>query len=689
MKSLENSIKKFYSEVSPQKAALFTALFIGFKLSFAYDTNFLYSIVNEFLAIHSSLFWLNLIVANIRISKRNILPLFNSQILTIAILLVVELLLINFLPERLSLRFGIVQRFALLVVASLLFALTLYSLAVLVKFFFYRQKGDPKGYYRAMLVLILITGVFDAFRPFFAQTFELRSLFPSIFDWFDNFYSVVEIALVLIIALNSFRVAWIARLTKKEKIGLILRSSLLVTLYIVSLVTMLNNPTVKKIAFLYSPFVFTAATAILLYGAVNTGVILFTTVFHLPTAEESDKKNEELSMLWKFGKLLNQIFDFNELAESIISLAKQAGNTDRLWVDIRTGGNRVFLAEKIGEKEAIVITEAIEKSEKIRQPQVINLSESNRIGFLVKYGIEKILAVPLVVKDETKGFLFLVRSYEEESFDDDEINAVAGLADYASLAVSKAELLQASIEKERMAKELEVAREIQRKIIPDNLPENGNYEIAAEFMPAFEVGGDYYDFFELNGKTAFVIADVSGKGIEASYIMAETKGIFEALALSEETIERLIIKANSIFVKRLAKKHFVTAIVGVLEDEKIVYYRIGHNQPLIIAGNKVTKLSGKGLAFGLAEGEKFSENLEKTEIRLNPGEAAVFYTDGVNEAMNGRNEEFGYERFFEILRRNSKKTAAEIALSTLKEVSVFANKNIQNDDITLLIIKRK
>jgi serine phosphatase RsbU (regulator of sigma subunit) len=324
------------------------------------------------------------------------------------------------------------------------------------------------------------------------------------------------------------------------------------------------------------------------------------------------------------------------------------------------------------------------------ETNVINVSERRDLGFLAQFDIERILIAPLKVEGRTKGFIFLARSFEEEGFDDDEIIAVSGLADYASLAISKAELLKASIEKERMEKELEVAREIQRKIIPERLPAFENFDVAAQFIPAFEVGGDYYDFFRLKNSIAFVLADVSGKGVEASYIMAEMKGIFEALAVTEDEIENLIVKANGLFEKRLKRKHFVTAVIGLIKNDAIVFYRIGHNKPILIDAERNAKfIESKGLAFGLTENKRFAENLEAEKIVLRTGESLVFYTDGVNEARNEKGEEFGYERFFDTLISNATKSAHETAIAVIKKVSVFASKNLQNDDITLLIFKKK
>ncbi len=660
-----------------------------FKLTVNYNVNFFYLLLNEIIILHAGYFGLIWLQKNLILSKKNILPLFNVLLITLLLVLVFEFALIALLPSQADARFDFVQRLILVLLSSIIFGLILYVFAILVKFFFYKQKGNPKGYYRAMLILLLIAGFMDTFRPYWTSDSDLRSLFPTFFGWLDSFYSLVEIALILIIVFNSFRVAWIAKLTKKEKVGLILRSFAVSVLFMGAITLFFQYPQIEKIADKFSPFVFTAASTILLFGAVNSGVIFFTTIFHLPTAEESDKKTEELSMLWSFGKLVNQIFDVNELADSIVSLAKQITNTEKIWLEIELNENRIFTSGKIDAEVARNISAALKKNEPLDKPVTINVLEKPKLSFLAEFNVERLLVVPFEVKGEIKGNLFLARSFDEEIFDDDEITSIVGLADYASLAIEKAELLQASIEKERMEKELELAREIQRKIIPVKYPELENYEISAQFIPAFEVGGDYFDFFEINGRIAFVIADVSGKGIEASYIMAEMKGIFEALSSTEEAVEKLIANANSIFYKRLRRKNFVTAIVGIIDEKEILYYRIGHNLPIVIRDEKVELIESKGLAFGLTDEKAFAKNLEPKRIELKKGETIVFYTDGVNEAMNDKNEEFGYERLKDVLRKNANGDAKEIGISVIKAVSVFAERKIQNDDITLVIVKKK
>ena len=686
---LENFIKEFYGKATLGKAVGFTLLFYAFKLLFPYQNDFLFLLINETLAIHAVYFWLYSSREKLRLSKKKIISNYNQLIFAQIVLLVLAGA-IYFILKKFNLKEFVLFNEALtLIEVSLILIPVLFSFIILSKFFFYRQKGNPNGYYRALLLLILFSGLLSAVLSVINSDADLKALLSPFVSWLDSFSTIVDIALVSIIVINSFRVSWIAKLTKKGKIGLIFRSLFASLLFLASAILLyqdgLIGDEIRRFSFFVYAFVFSAV----LYGIIYSTIIFFTTIFHLPTAEESDKQSEELSRLWNFGKMLNRILDIGELAETIVSLASQAGNSQFVWLQIFGEENKIFTTGKINSEDAKKITSVILKNKNPGRTEVVDLTEVSQAAVLTDLKIERALVAPLVVKKEIKGYLFLARLFGEEGFDEDEITSVSGLADYASLAIKNAELLKASIEKERMEKELELARAIQQKIIPANLPQLEGYEIASQFIPAFEVGGDYYDFFNLNGNAAFVIADVSGKGIEASYVMAEMKGVFEAFALSDEKIEELLKKANEIFRRRLKRSSFVTAVVGVIKNDELIYYRLGHNKPILVDENGAHFLESSGVAFGMAENEKFSEFLERKSVKLKSGDFIAFYTDGVNESMNAEKEEFGYARLFEILEENKSKSAPDISASVIKSLSMFAKNNIQNDDITLLIIKKK
>jgi serine phosphatase RsbU (regulator of sigma subunit) len=251
-------------------------------------------------------------------------------------------------------------------------------------------------------------------------------------------------------------------------------------------------------------------------------------------------------------------------------------------------------------------------------------------------------------------------------------------------------LLEQSIEKQRLEKELDVSRDIQKRILPKENPELENLSISSFFIPAFEVGGDYYDFFEISKtKLGFIIADVSGKGISAAFIMAEVKGIFNSLSKMIDKPKQILEKANEILIHRLRKKDFVSALYGIIDSEKeeLTFARAGHCPAILIRQNKIQSFKTSGIGLGLTNCFDFNNHLEEIKINLRDSDTFVFYTDGITEAKNDKLEDFGEEQFANILVEYSDKNVNEIADQVIKEVSLFSSSHHQYDDITLIILK--
>jgi serine phosphatase RsbU (regulator of sigma subunit) len=307
------------------------------------------------------------------------------------------------------------------------------------------------------------------------------------------------------------------------------------------------------------------------------------------------------------------------------------------------------------------------------------------------YSFKSIVAAPLKVHENIRGYLFAARQGKGEyPFDEEDKKSIGAFADYAAIALENAKLIKESLEKERLEKELEVAREIQYKILPHDTPDFPKLEISSLFVPAFEVGGDYYDFFDLGeGKLGFVIADVSGKGISAAFIMAEVKGIFESLSRMFSSSKELLSKVNDTLKGSLHKKDFVTAIYGIIDtkENKLNYARAGHTQLMFIRNQKTELLKPAGIGLGLDFTGNFFDSLEEEEIELEDNDLLVLYTDGITESKNEYNEEFGYERFQEAIIDNIEKDLEDMSNSIMQKLTVFSKDNSQHDDITLVIFR--
>ncbi len=687
-------VKNFYRNFILEKAIFFSIIFFIFKFLFPIQENILLTIINEALAIHLLYFWMSYLPDKITVTGKTIFRTYFNVFSQSIILLSSTLLFFHILPDLKTTDFGFLSEFVLLLVSAISITLIIFIYAGLRKLFFYKQRPNAKSYFNVMALFALIIGLLNAFDPYFSSIpssengiTEIISL-QYLLGWKSDFENIFQIALIIIIVVNAFRVSWIATLNKKQKKSLAGISFLLTIILSWLVVMFFDNNTITKTAYLFSPTIFVVSTTVLLYGAIYSGIIFFTALFHIPTAEESDRKSEEYSTLLDFGRMMTRIWEFDELADAILKLAKKISAANAVWLVIRKNGANEFYQLNVNSSKLRDFSEKFLKERKIVKPVVIKKIELSQ--FIQEKTFDEVFVSPIKTRDKLAGYLFAGFN-EAGNADEDLIRTFTGLIDYAALAIENSELLAKSIENERMEKELELAREIQRKIIPQNLPEFPDINITSGFFPAFEVGGDYYDFFDLNGKKIFVIADVSGKGMEASYIMAEMKGVLESLTLVASDLRELIIKANKIFRKRLTSKQFITAIFGEIAEDKqqIKYFRLGHNLPLSVSEDKIEYIKSSGLGLGIADTEKFEENLEEIVVNLTENQKLIFYTDGIPEGKNDDDEEFGYDKFAKVILTNVTKSLDIVMEQITTEISLYSGSTMQTDDITLLIFEKK
>jgi len=243
-------------------------------------------------------------------------------------------------------------------------------------------------------------------------------------------------------------------------------------------------------------------------------------------------------------------------------------------------------------------------------------------------------------------------------------------------------------ELERRAYEMEIAGGIQQSFLPESPPRIEGVELAALNLPAKEVGGDFYDFIPVSqDKWGLVIADVSGKGIPAALFMALSRALVRANAVGNPTASQAIRRANDLIVEDDKVNMFVTLFYSVLDPagKTLTYVNAGHNPPLMLQreGRGIALLEAKGIALGVMP----DIGLEEREISLQKGDMVVLYTDGVTEAINNKEEQFGQERLISIAEKNSNLPASELVKRIQQEVAEFSQGQPQFDDITLMILK--
>ncbi len=665
-----------------EAAIAFSIILFVFKVISPISTSPITLFINESLVIATTYFWFLYISEYLHSKIDSILSIIlNAGILASLIFSLNAILSFLFdsnISENSSYNFF--QILLTTSVAYIFLGAIVYIFAVFRELFSLRQKKDPQSFFNSMLLFFLLS--------YFSNiTFKLESDLDFIF----NAFYVVSI---ILISLNSLRVAWIAFLPKKQKIYLLIISIILSFLFGFNFSFTLDQNVIQQILLNFSPGLQLLINLITLYGSIYFGVIFFTTLFHLPTAEAFDRKANEVTSLIDLSKLMTQVFDIKELTDTVTTMLTKVCNSDSAWLVIKNNNDfEIASVNNVGYLEAEQLTNILLEENSNNNKSLITYDRKsikvNIKSDVINISFSAIAIAPLKVHEDINGYLFTARK-DHFSFDDDEKKSVEAFADYAAVALENAKLLKESIEKERLEKELDVAREIQFKILPNKTPECEHLKISSLFVPAFEVGGDYYDFFNLGEqKLGFVIADVSGKGISAAFIMAEVKGIFESLAKLIESPRELLIKANEILKNSLDKKSFVTAIYGIVDGEnsKVTLARCGHTPILYSHDNQVERLIPSGIGLGLDFGSSFVNNLKEMEINLKNNDILVFYSDGITESKDSNMEDFGYERLEKIVHNNKEKEVDLIANEIMHELTLFSKDNSQHDDITLVIFK--
>jgi serine phosphatase RsbU (regulator of sigma subunit) len=205
------------------------------------------------------------------------------------------------------------------------------------------------------------------------------------------------------------------------------------------------------------------------------------------------------------------------------------------------------------------------------------------------------------------------------------------------------------------------------------------------------VGGDYFDFFTLdNNYLGIVIADVSGKGTSASFYMAEIKGMMLQLTSRKLPPRQILIEINKQLYSHLDRRMFVTMIYGVLEisTRKLIFSRAGHNALLHIKNNGHYQfLAPSGIGIGLDSGDLFDRKINEMTLELDDRDMLIFYTDGITEAMNDKQEEFGEDRLLKCIQNHKNKQVQIQKEKLMQSIELFMNDSPQHDDITMVMIK--
>jgi len=531
------------------------------------------------------------------------------------------------------------------------------------------------------------------------QVFEYALGAALIFDLFHYqfqepaFYAALVILTIMGLIL-SFNLRWIAYLNFKQKWKGILFIVLVIVYnwYFFKTLIFFSEKTELVRDLLNSVFVLSLFGFILIYSVIAVLVILF----NLPTTSVFEKKLEEAVNFQRLSQSIPAGESEEKVYEILLDSAQSAVYSDAAWLNIidPKANIDVTLTKGIEPSLIPVIQEAttnsrfkkILNSEFERNPHVQKISAN-----LKNVNFRSILQFPVTVKGEKIGTLALLKEVGD-GFNKEMIDIIDTFVNQASISVENYRLLNDAITNERYKEELKIATRVQQSLLPENLDQGSSFSLEAFTRAADEVGGDYYDTFKLDeNRTALIIGDVSGKGTSAAFNMAQMKGIFHSLVQLDFDPKEFLVHANNALSKCLEHTSFITVSYFIIDEKnkQIEFSRAGHCPTLYYdAKEKKTEyFQNKGLGLGILRNSNFHKYVQVNNLKFQPGDVILLYTDGVTEACNSSKEEFGYDNLQASLVKYADQSPCDIRDGIINDLYEFCGRQSLDDDYTLLILK--
>ena len=411
-----------------------------------------------------------------------------------------------------------------------------------------------------------------------------------------------------------------------------------------------------------------------------------------------NQKVKRLSTLIEVNALISSSLEIDTILENVMTISKKVMNADAsslMRIDEKTNELIYQVAQgSVGEKlkkivrlkmgQGIAGTVAEEGKPLLLEDAYTHPKFFRGNDEQTGYRTKSMITVPLKVGDRVTGVAQVINRLDGKPFDQDDLELFLALSSMAAIALENARMHQQILEKQRLVKDMEFARTVQESFLPQKAPEMQSYRFSAHYTPALEVGGDFYDFIHLDkDRTGIVIGDVSGKGVPAALYMAKLGSDMRTLAFTEKSPAEALMKLNDLLAERSRRGMFATLLYLELDAStgKITMSNAGHLPPIVkrADGSLVRLGAASGAPLGMMPGMKYSQDA----VKLERGETVILYTDGIIEAMNAREELYGYERFEALVKQSGAHPGA-LKESIIGDVNRFTGLSPQHDDMTLV-----
>jgi serine phosphatase RsbU (regulator of sigma subunit) len=298
--------------------------------------------------------------------------------------------------------------------------------------------------------------------------------------------------------------------------------------------------------------------------------------------------------------------------------------------------------------------------------------------------------IPMIIKSKVIGLLLFGLKHSGSQFAGKDVELLNTAANQAAIAIENARLYRSEADKQKIERDLDLARKIQQSLLPTCIPDLRGLDICGQMIPAMQVGGDYFDLIPVSDKKIYVVVgDVSGKGLSASLYMTKLQTMMQLACVDSRRPRDILIEINKKLYTSMEKDWFITITLALfdMETNSVKVCRAGH-APLLAALNGTVEIyRTQGIGVGLEKGIIFDKTLDEEEISLSPGKIFAFYSDGITEAIDEKEEFFGEESLIDLLKNKTSLRSTELVDIIWDSLKQFRGRAEQNDDMTVVLVK--
>lgn len=617
---------------------------------------------------------------------------FVTQIKILKYLLLFIYLIMLLVPDYYN-RIYIENNFYSKLITSVLAPLFILPIFYMVYLYYNRSKKNSKTISKFYALL----GVIVLFHFIKLVDDSIFSIYPKLISGLSVLTTLLVTFLSIFIFNNNH---WIAFQSKKIKYSIIFNSlfivffSIYLTLKTDSIVTDFSS----SISFTYDYYFYGLSSTVNLLAYASFFIFtrfLITSIIYLPSSEQFERRHFEMVSLTNLNKIILESKNIEHITNSVTEIAFKMTNSLVAWAEIYQEDKiEVTASYQLSQNWLDIISNNNDFYEYRKEIRVLDINEkiqAEQFGKYIPYA-NSFIYIPIIDDNKKIGGICLIKN-KKYNLDEDELEILKAFSVNISIAFQNVRLLKESIENERYKNELQIAKNIQEKLLPKKLIQFDDFDIDAISIQADDVGGDFYDSVRLeNGDICYLIGDVSGKGIGAAIFMAQIKGMVLSLASNCKSGKELLCKINSALYGNIDKNMFVTITAITLSNKNnmISYCRAGHTPLAVLDINgKVEFIKSDGFGIGFVNEYLFNSTLKETLLNRDEIKMIFGFSDGLNELRNQDNNEFGYEGISFIMENYKYSQANEFNKMILEKATLYSKTVKQFDDLTLLTLYKK